>query len=90
MIVSLLVDHFPDQNSFTAIEISKILREKDLSVSSGRLTRYLDNLILRYILSKKGGGKYTFALPIFPEILKRRYDLEDIIEETLEDARKSL
>ena len=90
LIVSLLADHFSDQSSFTAIEISKILRKKDLSVSSGRLTRYLDNLILRYILSKEGGGKYTFALPIFPEILKRRYDLEDIIEETLEDARKSI
>ncbi|MFX0136271.1 MAG: AAA family ATPase [Candidatus Hodarchaeota archaeon] len=89
LIVLLLVNYY-HYNNYTTTEISKILKERDISMSSGKLTRYLDNLILRYILSKERGGKYSFALPIFPEILRRRYDLENIIEETLEDAKKSL
>ncbi len=90
LIVLLLINYYPEQDSFTAIEINKILKEKELSMPSGKLTKYLDNLILRYIFTKERGGKYSFALPIFPELLMRRYDLENIIEGVLEDARKSL
>jgi len=90
LIVLLFIHSCPDQECLTAIEINKLLKNNDVSIPSTRLTHYLDSLILRYILTKERGGKYRFALPIFPELLSRRYDLEDIIEEVIEDARKSL
>ena len=90
LIILLLIYHYPSQNSYMTTEISSILKEYDINFQTVRLTKHLDKLSLRYILEKETGGKYSFALPIFPEILRRRYDLKNLIKEALEDARKSL
>ncbi|MBN2396432.1 MAG: AAA family ATPase [Candidatus Atribacteria bacterium] len=90
LIILLIVDKFSKVNKFIISELIKVLKNYNLNISTGKLLKYLDNLILRYLLEKEIGGKYAFALPIFPEILRRRYDLENLIEEALEDARQSL
>ena len=90
LIILLIVDKYPQFDNFTISELVKFLKNYNLNISTGKLTKYLDNLILRYLLEKETGGKYAFALPIFPEILRRRYDLNNLIEEALENARESV
>ena len=67
-----------------------MLKSYDINISLGKLNEYLSNLSLRYMLIAESGGQYRFALPIFPEILTKRYDLDNLIEEAKEDAKKSL
>ena len=90
LIVLLLIYHYPSKNSYMITEISSILKEYKISFQAVKLTKHLDKLSLRYIFKKETGGRYSFALTMFPEILRKRYDLKNLIKEELEDARKSL
>ena len=90
VIILLLLRHHPDNSVFTATEIIEVLKENGIDFTLGKLSEHLTGLSLRYILSPESGGKFRFALPIFPDILKKRYELENLIKEAKEDARKSL
>jgi hypothetical protein len=90
LIILLLLQYHPETPVFTATDIIDVLKENGIDFTLGRLSEHLTGLSLRYILSPESGGKFRFALPIFPEILKKRYDLENLIKESKEDATKSL
>ena len=88
LIILLLTYHYPSDMSFSATEITNLLKENGYVVQTNDLQKYLNKLLLRYVLDKESGGKFSFALPIFPEILKRKYDIENRIKEALENATK--
>ncbi|MBN1351703.1 AAA family ATPase [candidate division KSB1 bacterium] len=90
VMVLLLLHHYPDQDTFSKPQIMQVLKNNGINIPMGKLTRQLANLDLRYIFSGEKGGKYRFALPIFPEILKRREDIPELIKEILDDAKQSL
>lgn len=90
LIILLPLCVLPTKVLFTITEIKNVLKDNNIRLSTGKLMKYLTDLTLRYIFAEERGGKYRFALPIFPEILKRRNNVADLIEEAKEDARKSL
>jgi len=90
LIILLQLNNYPHKKTFSVPEILKILRDNTINISTGRLIKHLIDLRLRYILIAESGGKYRFALPIFPEILKRREDLSEYIKEIINDTKKSL
>ena len=80
-------------SSFTVMsanELKKILSTHQIEVPVGELMFHLADLTLRFLFIAEPGGKYRFALPIFPEILKRRNNLSDLIQEAKANAQKSL
>jgi GTPase SAR1 family protein len=89
LIILLLLKNYPDKDIFTAAEIKEILNANGIDITLGLLAEYLASLRLRYIFLAEKGGNYRFALPIFPKILKG-YELDNLIKEAKEDAKKSL
>ncbi|MFC2155077.1 AAA family ATPase [Acidobacteriota bacterium] len=90
LIVLLLARKYSDKKTFSVPEIRETLKDHKINLSLGRLTDYAANLRLRYILLGEIGGRFRFALPIFPKMLNKRDDIEYLIEEAIEDAKKSL
>ncbi|MFX0136664.1 MAG: ATP-binding protein [Candidatus Hodarchaeota archaeon] len=89
LIVLLLLENCKNYKIFSTPEILKFFKNKGINISIGKLVGHLANLTLRYIFVQESGGRFHFALSIFPEILMR-HDLKNIIEGAIEDARKSL
>jgi len=89
LIILLLLKNYPDKDNFTAAEIKEILNANGIGITLGKLAEYLASLRLRYIFLAEKWGNYCFALPIFPRILKG-YELDNLIKEAKEDAKKSL
>jgi GTPase SAR1 family protein len=90
LIVLLLLDEYPQKEIFSILDIDKKLRNRGISLETGKLTRLLRSLRLRYILQAVKGRRYRFALPAFPVILKKSGDLESFIRKEIEHAGKSL
>lgn len=83
-----LVDSSSD--IISANELKKILHTHQVEIAVGDLMFHLANLTLRFLFTAEPGGKYRFALPIFPQILRRRNNLSDLIQEAKANAKKSL
>jgi hypothetical protein len=60
-------------------EVNRGLTGYGIILDERRIYKTLQKLVLRFILSDVGKGKYRFALPYFPEMLKFRIE-EDLIE----------
>lgn len=90
LIVLLPLAAEPSLEEFTSSDLKKLFNELNFGLSTGELTQHLANLKLRYFLNEKRGGKFHFALPLFPEILKRRKTIGDLIQEVKQDAYKSI
>jgi Cdc6-like AAA superfamily ATPase len=74
----------------SANELKKLLLANQIEIPVGELLFHLANLTLRFLFIAEAGGKYRFALPTFPEILRRRNNLSDLIQEAKADVQKSL
>ena len=90
LIVLLLLEDMFKSSVFSDIEIHRKLDAHGIRLDIGRSNRHIQNLTLRYMLKEEGRGKYRFALPIFPQLLMKREDVNELIEEVKEDAKKSL
>ncbi|MFX0137407.1 MAG: AAA family ATPase [Candidatus Hodarchaeota archaeon] len=90
LIVLLVIDNFFKKEIFTSTQIRNLIKENDIPIDTGSLYEFLVKLTLRYILKAETGGSFRFALPIFPDILRSRYDIKNLIKEAKEDAEKSL
>ena len=90
LIILLLLNKYPESDIFTFTEVNELLKANGFNFMTGELTGYLASLSLRYIFSAESGGRFRFALPIFPKILKDRYNLRNLIKEAKEDAKKSI
>jgi hypothetical protein len=93
LILVLLVEEHQDGKIFSESEINEKLIENGISIPGDHLHRHLKNLVMRFILLDKGKDNYCFALPVFPEILRKRIDeylKNKIILESKTDASKSL
>lgn len=77
LILVLLVEEYtekPGQNIFSLANIRDKLIQQGLEISINKVHRNLRNLVMRFILQDKGNENYSFALPVFPGILKKRID----------------
>jgi hypothetical protein len=77
LILVLLVEEYteqPGQITFSLAKIRDKLIQQGLEVSINKVHRNLRNLVMRFILVDKGNENYSFALPVFPGILKKRID----------------
>lgn len=95
LILMLLVEEQSKSNKrmFSLNEIFDLLIQQGIKISEEDVQRYLKNLVMRFILRDKDGDNYSFALPVFPGILKKRvsYDFKNrIIEEIKKNEPKSL
>lgn len=90
LIVLLLLEDYPQKEVFSIVDIDIKLSKLDINLETGQLTRYLRILRLRYIFEAVKGGRFRFALPVFPLLLKKREDLDILIKKEIEHARKSL
>ncbi|MCK4763326.1 MAG: hypothetical protein KAW12_14100 [Candidatus Aminicenantes bacterium] len=75
LILILLVEDRPkakDGKTFSINKISKKLLNEGVDIQADEIKKHLENLGQRFILVDKGGGNYSFALDVFPDILKRK------------------
>jgi Cdc6-like AAA superfamily ATPase len=59
---------------FSIDDINQLLKTNGIDISKNQLTPVIRDLILRFILVDIERDKYSFALSIFPGILKKRID----------------
>ncbi len=90
LMVLLLIDDYPEKDTFSIPDIDEKLRTHGINMETGQLTRCLRNLRLRYIFEALKGRRYRFALPAFPVLLKKGGDLDSFIKKEIEHAGKSL
>ena len=62
------------KNTFSSNEIKEMLNQQDIRLSAEDIQRHLKYLVIFFILQDKGRDNYSFALPVFPGILKKRVD----------------
>jgi Cdc6-like AAA superfamily ATPase len=62
------------KNTFSSNEIKEMLNQQDIRMSAQDIHRHLKDLVMFFILKDKGRDNYSFALPVFPGILKKRVD----------------
>lgn len=72
----LIVVQFIEYGStlFSIDNIKEELNKHRIEVTENTIYRLLRNLVIRFILLDVGDDEYCFALPYFPEILKKRID----------------
>lgn len=90
LIVLLLLEDYPAKEIFSIVDIDMKMRQCGINLETGQLTKFLRILRLRYIFEAVKGGRYRFALPAFPLLLKKREDLDIFIKKEIEHARQSL
>ena len=72
--ILILINCDSGENEFSITSINNQLKRKEINLSENKIHRTLQKLKLRFILVEEGQGNYTFAIPHFPEILKKRND----------------
>ncbi len=76
LIVILLVEGYPDRKAVTISLVKRKLGEAGIKIPINEVTKRMQELVMRFFLLNCGRGNYCFALPIFPDILKKRIDEE--------------
>lgn len=62
------------KSTFSSNEIKDMLNQQDIKMSAEDIQRHTIDLVMLFILQDKGRENYSFALPVFPGILKKRVD----------------
>jgi Cdc6-like AAA superfamily ATPase len=86
LILILLAEEHSNGNGkvFSINEICQKIKDNGIHYSKDEIHQHVRNLVMRFILLDNGKNRYSFALSIFPGILKKRIDNEfkqEIIEE---------
>lgn len=74
LILILLAEEESYNESFSTEETRNKLTRHGIYISMNQLHQQLSNLVMRFILLDKTSDRYTFALPFFPGILRKRID----------------
>jgi len=74
LIVLLLAESESDENDYSFLLIKDKLKGTWIELLEGKIHKTIQKLVLRFILIDKGQGRYSFALPHFPAMLKKRID----------------
>jgi len=95
LILTRLAQNYPEGNGtkFSITEIKNLLTKYNLNINRKDLHIHLKYLIMRFALLDEGKDIYKFAIPVFPEILRKRIDdyyVDELIEEIKSDEIKSL
>jgi hypothetical protein len=95
LIVTLMLEELEDgfSNTVSPSQIKKKLKALEVQISMNQVYQVMKILALRFILQDNGEGRFSFALPVFPGMLKKRIDedfKESLIREVKVDARESL
>jgi hypothetical protein len=72
LIVLLLAESESDENDYSFLLIKEKLRGTWIDLLESKINKTIQKLVLRFILIDKGQGRYSFALPHFPAMLKKR------------------
>lgn len=87
LILVLMVDGYPPAKGyFTSEDIRSRLKEHGIPIKRKEANEHIKNLVMRFIFLDKGRDQYIFALPQFPEILKRYVD-DDLKKNLIEDIK---
>jgi hypothetical protein len=92
LILVLLVEEQSKQSEEVTFSLPKIrnkLIEQGVEVPTDKIYRDLRNLVMRFILLEKGSDNYSFALPVFPGILKKRID-NDFKKGLISETKKEI
>lgn len=94
LIIIIFIEELAGKKSVTAEKIKRRLKAHGIIKTINQVHQALKTLTMRFILKDTGKGRYCFALPVFPEMLKNRID-EDfketlIQEEVMANDSKSL
>ncbi|MGE5342874.1 MAG: ATP-binding protein [Candidatus Omnitrophota bacterium] len=76
LLVLLLIGLHPREKTISIRVINQELRSNGIDLEESRIHKTIQKLVLRFILIDRGKGKYSFALPHFPKILKERVEPE--------------
>lgn len=87
LVVIILGEDYSRISEFSQPYIDIKLKENGIAFSSGRLQEILNSLVMRLILLQDGMGRYVFALPVFPALLRKRID-DDFKEELVRAVEK--
>jgi hypothetical protein len=74
-------------------QIMKKLKDTGVKISLDMVYQDLKTLVMRFILKDHGKNNFSFALPAFPQMIKKRIDedfRESLIREVIEDDRESV
>jgi hypothetical protein len=74
-------------------QITKMLKDIRVKISLNAVYQRLKTLVMRFILKDHGKNNFSFALPAFPQMIKKRIDedfRESLIREVIENDRESV
>ena len=74
-------------------QIAKMLKDAGVKISLNQVYQALKTLVMRFILKDHGKNNFSFALPAFPQMIKKRIDedfRESLIREVIENDRESV
>lgn len=74
LILILLAEEESYNKSFSPDETRNKLTRHGIRISMNQVHQQLSNLVMRFILLDKTSDRYSFALPFFPGILRKRID----------------
>jgi Cdc6-like AAA superfamily ATPase len=87
LIVLLLAKYESKKNDYSFALINQKLKESWIDLLEGQINKTIQKLVLRFILIDKGQGRYAFALPQFPAMIKKRSGT-DLLESLIKRVKK--
>jgi hypothetical protein len=95
LIVTLMMEELDNnvKKNLSSDQIKTMLKNLRVSITMNQAYQALKILAMRFILQDNGEGRFSFALPAFPGMLKKRIDedfKESLIREVRGNGRKSL
>ncbi len=74
LIIIMIIEETAHKETVSTEEIKKKLMEQGINLPINRVQQDLKLLEMRFILKDSGKGRFSFALPVFPGMLKKRID----------------
>lgn len=95
LIIIMMIDELGNSSNKTISTglIMKRLKTIGVKISLNMVYRNLKTLVMRFILKDHGKNNFSFALPAFPLMIKKRIDVdfrESLIQEVIENDGKSV
>lgn len=95
LIIIIMIDELGNSGNETIStgQITKKLKDIGVKISLNTVYQSLKTLVMRFILKDHGKNNFSFALPAFPLMIKKRIDedfRESLIREVLENDRESV
>jgi len=91
LIILVLAKDAPNEKEFAMAFINRVLKNRGVDLLEDVIHKASQKLMLRFIFSERKQGRYTFALPHFPDVIRKRDDhnlVEDLSRSLIERIKE--